>query len=50
MRESIGGTWLFGIVITFIALFAAFLSNISFAVNSTIFSNLFKDKKKLFKK
>lgn len=26
MRESIGGTWLFGIVITFIALFAGFLS------------------------
>ena len=26
MRESIGGTWLFGIVITFIALFSAFLS------------------------
>ena len=26
MREAIGGTWLFGIVITFIALFASFLS------------------------
>ena len=26
MREAIGGTWLFGIVITFIALFASFLA------------------------
>lgn len=26
MREAIGGTWLFGIVITFIALFTSFLS------------------------
>lgn len=26
MRESIGGTWLFGIVITFIALFSSFLA------------------------
>ena len=26
MRESIGGTWLISIVITFIALFAAFLA------------------------
>lgn len=26
MRESIGGTWLFGIVITFIALFSGFLA------------------------
>ena len=26
MRESIGGTWLFGIVIVFIALFSAFLA------------------------
>ena len=26
MREAIGGTWLFGIVITFIALFSAFLA------------------------
>jgi hypothetical protein len=32
MRESIGGTWLFGIVITFIALFASFLS---YAINYT---------------
>ena len=26
MREAIGGTWLFGIVILFIALFSAFLA------------------------
>ena len=26
MRESIGGTWLFGIVATFVALFSAFLA------------------------
>ena len=26
MRESMGGTWLFGIVIVFIALFASFLA------------------------
>ena len=26
MRESIGGAWLFGIVIVFIALFSAFLT------------------------
>ena len=37
MRESIGGTWLFGIVITFIALFAAFLS---YAISYTKAFNL----------
>lgn len=37
MRESIGGTWLFGIVITFIALFSAFLS---YAISYTKAFNL----------
>lgn len=36
MRESIGGTWLFSIVITFIALFSIFLS---FAIKYTVAFN-----------
>lgn len=37
MRESIGGTWLFGIVILFIALFASFLA---YSINYTRAFNL----------
>ena len=41
MREAIGGTWLFGLVITFIVFFASFLAvSINYAKSFTVKNNL----------
>ena len=45
MREAIGGTWLFGLVITFIVFFASFLAisinySRAFNVNNNVGDNV----------